>query len=679
MQNNQNNVEIKNQNNNNSLDNNSIIEQKNLTNNEQNYDYPKRIKAFSVYEKIQLFNNQINKDKENKSKYSYYNSKNNAIKKKDENNIINNKIITKKKEIKDEEKMNEKLLNIKSNTKSLLDNSIKTIFSRYNDFSKATMDWYEKENKKINKLLQENNQNINSSKIKINERIKRLFQIHENLISSIKDQLTLLDLFLSDNFFDTNFPLEEFILKNCGLIINGNFLSKIDLNSIYLNKILENKDLSEILQNYYLKRNNNFSQLQNIKIKLKTKDDLISTNNKIHEDRDKENNFADKIKSISFYHLNLSSFPIERIEMNCLKHLEKLKIIKSTNVYNTNIYKSIIHNSNELKIIKLEGVQLTDKSFNEFISYITKDNSLFKTINYLSFTHNYLSSINLKIKKFIFENLEMLDFSNNNIYNFSSNNFRLFPKLKVLDLSNNNINNNLLFEGILKSRKNKLINFISFMSKNIFVYNVNNNNQKYIQYLNEYLPNLDYNLKNINLSLVYNQYNLEEITKLSFSSSIKISLVKLDLSFCGLNYKVISKFFINNYDLINLKKLNLNNNFISIDFFSLFIDDNKLILIDKIEKIDLSFNAIKFEKKNDLEKINIFIENHKFLKVLKLQNNNILNIFKKNQNIKQYNDEIDKLVAISEKRHIKIEVQSEIIFFTDNERFKKILLYKSKY
>ena len=217
------------------------------------------------------------------------------------------------------------------------------------------------------------------------------------------------------------------------------------------------------------------------------------------------------------------------------------------------------------------------------------------------------------------------------------------------------------------------------MSKNIFVYNVNNNNQKYIQYLNEYLPNLDYNLKNINLSLVYNQYNLEEITKLSFSSSIKISLVKLNLSFCGLNYKVISKFFINNYDLINLKKLNLNNNFISIDFFSLFIDDNKLILIDKIEKIDLSFNAIKFEKKNDLEKINIFIENHKFLKVLKLQNNNILNIFKKNQNIKQYNDEIDKLVAISEKRNIKIEVQSEIIFFTDNERFKKILLYKSKY
>ena len=125
--------------------------------------------------------------------------------------------------------------------------------------------------------------------------------------------------------------------------------------------------------------------------------------------------------------------------------------------------------------------------------------------------------------------------------------------------------------------------------------------------------------------------------------------------------------------------LNLQNNFLSVNFLSIFEDKNELILIDKLEKIDLSFNSLVCEKKDDLEKLNIFIENHKFLKVLKMQNNNILKIFKKNQDLKEYEDEINKLVNISEKRNIKIEVQGEIIGFTNNDRFKKILVFKSKY
>ena len=71
------------------------------------------------------------------------------------------------------------------------------------------------------------------------------------------------------------------------------------------------------------------------------------------------------------------------------------------------------------------------------------------------------------------------------------------------------------------------------MSKNIFLYQVNENNNKYIKFLNENLPNLDYNLKNINLSFVYNKYNQEEITKLHFSANLKLSLVKINLSFCA--------------------------------------------------------------------------------------------------------------------------------------------------
>ena len=682
MQKKQNNVDNKSQINFKSLVDFFQSNQINLTSNEKDKNNKKTIYISSENIKNKLINNEIIKVQENNQKMNDNNLKNKLIKEKEQNKNENNEVIsisTNQIFLEDEEKLKEKISKLKTDVISLLNNSMNQINLKYQKFSNIIIDWHKTQNLKLAKLIKEKNQNINTTKIKLTEKIQLIFQMHENLISCLKDQLSLLDSFLSDNFFDINFPMEEFIVKNSGLIINGNFLAKIDMKKIYLNKIFENKELYEIFQNYYLKRKNNFLQLKSIKIKIKSINDLVSTNDKIHQIKNKETNFADKINSISFDHLNLSSFPIKKIEMNNLKNLEKFKIKKCMNLYNTYIYESILTNSNNLKIIKLEYILLTDKSFNEFISKITKINSLIKSIKYLSFSHNYLSSITLKTKKLTFENLEMLDFSSNNIYNFSSNNFRILPRLKILDLSDNNINNNLLFEGILKSKKNNLINFIAFMSKNIFLYNVNGNNQKYITYLNTNLPDLDYNLKKINLSFLYNQYNHEEISKLSFSPSIKISLVKLNLSFCGLKDIYISKFFKNNFDLINLKNLNLHNNFLSVNFFSLFEDKNKLILIDKLEKIDLSFNSIKCQNKDDLEKLNIFIENHKFLKILKLQNNNILKIFRKNEDLKEYNNEINKLVNISEKRNIIIEVQGEIMFSTDNERFKKILLYKSKY
>ena len=193
--------------------------------------------------------------------------------------------------------------------------------------------------------------------------------------------------------------------------------------------------------------------------------------------------------------------------------------------------------------------------------------------------------------------------------------------------------------------------------------------------MNENLPLIDYKLRKMNLSFVYNKNNQEEISKLNFSHSINISLTKLNLSFCGLNCETLSKFFTNNFGLINLKKLNLNHNFISMDFFSLFTKEDELSLIDKIEKIDLSFNSLKCESKKDLEKMNVFLENNKCLKILKFKNNLILNIFLKNQDKKEYNDEINKFINISEKKKIRIKCQQEINELIDKDRFKQILFY----
>ena len=595
--------------------------------------------------------NEIKEEKEELDKIEEKEIKEEEKLEKKEENIIGHE---EKKEIEEnfknkffdinEEEITKKLSDMKTNTILLIENFLKTISTKYQIFSDLMIEWYKKQNQQISKILSENSKNLNTAKIKMSEKISIIFKMHENLYSSINDQLTLLDLFLNDNLFDFKFPIEEFIVKNANLMLNGNFLSKIDMKSIYLNKLLDNKDLTEIFQNYYLKRKTNYLDIKNIKLKIKNTKELIETNQKLHggNENNKEVKFADKINSLTFDHLNLVSFPIERVLFNNIKNLEKLKIKKCINLYNTSLYKCIMNNSKDLKMLKLEGIQLNDKSFAQFFLQITKNNSFVKSLKYLSLRNNNLSSVNFKTKKFIFDNMEMLDFSNNNIYYFSSNNFQLFPKLKILDLTNNNINNNLLFEGIQKSTKHKLITFITLMSQNIFLYNVNENNQKYINYMNENLSILDYNLKRINMTSVYNKNNLEEINKLKFSPSIRISLVKLNLSYCGLND----------------------------DLFS----DEK-ILVDKIQKIDLSFNALKFKQKDDLENLNIFIESHRFLKNLKLQNNKILNVFLKENDNKEYDDEITKLVNIAEKNRLIFEVQMEICTKIDNERFKKVFLY----
>ena len=425
MQKNQNNVEIKAQNNIKYLIQTFETDKKSLTDNQKNTEQMNKRLSYKIENK----NNQLIKNPDN-------NLKNEKEEKEDKNKENKEKEIL----VEDEKNLNEKLLNIKIKTLSLLGNSLKDISKKYQNFSDSLINWFKTENQKISKLFKEKKQKINWFQIKLYDKIKKIFQILETLVSSVHDQLALYDLFLSDNFFDLNFPLEEFMLKNCDLIINGNFLSKIDIKSVYLNKIFENKDLTEIFQKYYLKKGNDLSEIKCIKIK--TIDDLNSINNKFHESKNEENNFLNEVNSLYFKNLNLSSFPIEKIEISNLNNLEKFKIKKCVNLYNTNIYKSIINSSSNLKIIELKNIQLTDKSFNEFFPEIIKINSLLKSIKYLSFSHNNLSSINLKINKSIFENLEMLDFSNNNIYYFANNNFKIFPKLKIIDLSNNNFKRN---------------------------------------------------------------------------------------------------------------------------------------------------------------------------------------------------------------------------------------------
>jgi hypothetical protein len=480
-----------------------------------------------------------------------------------------------------------------------------------------------------------------------------------------------------------------------------------------MSRFLENQDLSLLYEIYFSKKKEilfksinlsnenkkNYTNPQNIskdifcKIsKLKMNSITNSNLNKIYEKIfiEKDINIIDncnKIKSISLLNLDLYSSSAELINKFSFPILERLKIKKCIVPINCQyIYNSVISKTSNLKKIRIEFSRLTDKSLNELISYISQKNSILDFIQCLSFKGNNLNSINfenLVNENLIFKNLEELDFSDNNIYKFSTKNFRIFPKLLVFDLSNNNINNNILFEGIRKSKSKNIISFIAFMCKNIFLYNVKENNKNYIKYLNENLINFNYKIKQINLGLLYNKDIKEEINKLIFSPVIKISLIKLDLSYCGLNDIAINNFFSNNFDLMNLTNLILNNNFITINFFKLCSSinnseeyENKLI--EKVKVIDLSYNKVECNSAKDIQKLYNFLFNHNYLKKIKFHYNELLNIFKNQENDdKEYKDEINKVVNLCNNRVIKFIVQTELSSSIENNFYKNIFTYKN--
>jgi len=611
----------------------------------------------------------------------------------------------------------QKLSETKENTLSFIDNIKKKMNQNYIYFSEIIYKWLKKKDKKLSKIISysENNDFYrNYFNENIYKKIKKLFDIHDYIFNCIKDQFTLLNLFLiEDQLISVKCPLEEFILKNSNFILNSWLLFNINTEEFNLSRFLENQDLSTLYENYFSKKKEgvlfksinlksenkkNYTSPQNISKDMFCKISKLKMNsisnlnlNKMYEKilAEKDSNInenSNKIKSISLLNLDLFSSSVETLNKLSYPILEKFKVSKCIVPINCQfIFQNIISKTSNLKKIRIEFCRLTDKSLNELISNISHKNSMLDSIQCLSFKGNNLNSINfenLVNNNLIFKNLEELDLSDNNIYKFSTKNFRIFPKLLVFDLSNNNINNNILFEGIRKSKSKNIVSFIAFMCKNIFLYNVKENNKNYIKYLNENLINFNYKIKQINLGLLYNKNIKEEINKLIFSPVIKISLIKLDLSYCGLNDIAINNFFINNFDLMNLTYLNLNNNFITINFFKLCSSVNnneeyENILIEKVKVIDLSYNKIECNSEKDIQKLYNFLFKHNYLRKIRFHYNELLNIFKNQENNNEYKDEINKIVNLCNNKVIKFNIQTELSSSIDNNIYKNIFTYKN--
>ena len=643
---------------------------------------------------------------------------------KEKRRLLRNTISQKKKVKKEEPKaeihsfnfndiINVQLNEVKQNTLSYLDKAKIELDKRYSSYIKKINDYVNENELKISKVLPdfETNENFMSyADDTIFKQIDYLLEIHDNIFSALEGHINLLFTFLDQiSLIQQKNPFEYFLNTNSNEILKCWFLSKINFNKLSLSNMIINKDLSDLVSGYLCKkRENNFAKItiqKDTKGNLSLESDFLRDNinnleklkflgltsdavnsilknlnkkpsNKKDKEKDIEENeniqIGKNLHSLSiigtdFNHQNLPKFS--------LPLLRKVKIKKSILPLNY-FFDSIAGQTSFLKIINFQNCKINDKNFLDFFYYLGKRKYLQDSLQYLSFSGNELTYINLK--KFMnsggnLKSLQYFDLSRNNIYEFVTDNFKTMPLLRILDLSDNNISNYSFFNSIYTLHKKNKMPCAVLLSNNIFVSNNKYNNRNYRKYIYDILTNFKYKIKKVNLSLLYNKDNIEELTILRISPSVKISLVKLNLSFCGLKTETIWKFFQNNFGLLNLVSLNLSYNFISNSFFSLCSGPD--ILLEKLKIIDISRNDIHCKEFKDFKEIEKFINNYQKLKKIKIQNNDfieeIIDLYKGKK--EEMDNIIDKLKNKEIKFFVEVKYKNLVL-----EKLNGIIDYKDK-
>ena len=605
-------------------------------------------------------------------------------------NKLNDNLIKEQQSFNFNDIINVQLNEVKQNTLSYLEKAKSELDKRYSTYIQKINDYINENELKISKVFTnfETNENfMNYADDTIFKQIDYLLEIHENIFSALEDHINLLFTFLDQiSLIKQKNPFEHFLNTNSNEILNCWFLSKINFNKLSLSNVIINKDLSDLVSGYLCKkRENNFAKItiqkdtkgnlsleseflrDNINNLEKLKffglsgdsvNDILKNLNKKSANKKKaidENiQIGKKLHSLSIIETNFCHNELPKFSLPILR---KAKIKKSLFSLNY-LFDSIIGQTSFLKIINIQSCRMNDKDILEFFYYLGQKKYLQDSLQYLGFSGNELTYINLK--RFIakggeLKSLEYLDLSKNNIHEFVLDNFKTMPKLKVLDLSDNNICNYSFFDSIYTLYKKNKMNSMILLTNNIFVTNNKYNNRDYRKYIYQILTTFKYKIKKVNLTLLYSKDNIEELTTLRISPAVKISLIKLNLSFCGLKTETIWKFFQNNFGLLNLVSLNLSYNFITNYFFSLCSGQD--ILLEKLKIIDLSMNLIQCKSMSEFKQIEIYINNYQKLKKIKIQQNefvkDIIDTYQKNK--EKMNQIIDKL----KKKEIKFFIETK--------------------
>ena len=595
--------------------------------------------------------------------------------------------------------LNARLNKIKERTISYLENTKKEFDKRYAEYFNKILKYINENELKMGKLLkkemaQAGNENIlEFADNTIFKQFDEILEIHENIFNSIEEHINLLRIFLDQvNLIKQKNPLECYINTNSNEILNCWFLNKIDFQKINLSNVIINKDLSEICSNYLCKKKDNnfakicikkdtngnislgpflkenFNNIQKLKF-VQVKSDEINNIFKAKDTKKKpyelgritiinsnENySSAEKLKSLSLIESDLSSNALYKIYA---PSLIKLKLKRSSLSLNLKpFFESMLGQTQYLQTLVLQKCFLDDQSLLLIIDFLSEKSQILESLQEISFSGNNITRVELynykkKEWKCKFKALQNLDFSKNNIFHFPISK-DIFPDLKVLDLTDNNFSNHMFFDNVKGKTK-----FIVLLNNNMFLTNNNENLTIYRNYLNEQLPKFKYKIKKLYLSFLYDdEESLNQLIDLRISPMVKISLIKLDLSYCALENRIVCKFLQNNFGLLNLKILNLNNNLITLEIFGMIrkID----ISLENLNSLDLSMNEINSLKMEDLKQISSFILSHSKLKKIKFQETKFcqeLLVLYLNQEIK---DECEKINNELIEKGFKFVVETE--------------------
>ena len=324
------------------------------------------------------------------------------------------------------------------------------------------------------------------------------------------------------------------------------------------------------------------------------------------------------------------SIDTQKLHQTKLNKIQKLKFMLGKYISST-ILKDLFLNTTEcLTTLELEKVNMSNIGLKALMNIFKDKPKFLETLEYLSLAGNSISSVkndlfnNDKMKEKEFTKLKIFNLQKNNIYKYDMG-LEKFPALQLLDLSSNNIltssiMDNMIGENIedIKKKKNTPKKRLILFNDNLFITNNLNNNMRYIEYLNICLPDLDFGVKVLHLGFTYDKEKQEHLEKLILSPSMKISLIKLDLSFCGITTNVFFNFLKNNFGLFSLENLKLKyNNFDSSIFKALLSND---ISLENLKTIDLSENVIPLKEYEENKFLVEFIKKNKNLEQIKLMN-----------------------------------------------------------
>ena len=589
----------------------------------------------------------------------------------------------------------DRILDAKREILQYLEDTKNKLEIKYNNYINNLNELLIEKESRLSKILDENADGdnfINYANDNLFKQIDDIFIIHDYIFNALEDHINLLYSFLDQsNLINQKKPVEYFIYNNSSDILNSWLLNKFDFNQIDLSKIILNKELADLFAGYFSKMNNNeyssislqkndkenfpleidllnknINNVKKIKFIGLSKDDIIKINEEINKKIKNKKGInenksdAKKVRSLSLINCDFNKNNPISIKFPVLKIFK----LRNTFLDPSYMFKYFISETNSLIKIHIEKINLTDNDLKIFFQLLSKRNEIQNALKTLSFKGNILTKIsldNFNMNNCVLKNLQYLNFSKNNIYEFSEKIFRSVPELKVIDLTNNNISNKILFDFLKEG--NKIFKFIALLSNNIFIHNNHSNNMLYIKYISDNLSSFQHGIKKLSLSFLFNKKNINYLTKLKISPAVKISLFKLDLSFCGLKDENVLKFLKNNFGLFNLQILNLSNNHLTDNFFNLGSGLKEEILLEKLKILDLSSNNINLKEIKDLKALNNFVENHRDLKKIKLQYTNFIEGLRNligNDGMKIYKEESNMILKYLMERNIIFILESEL-------------------